>query len=123
MEEQLKSLEQQILALPINDRIRFTTLYNSSIHLFRKKTHKELGEENYGKKWSRDEEDTLQFLTEKCTPDEEISRIMKRSVKGITQHRQKSIASKNPALAKQLVANYTPSNPDPTFITPQHKNM
>jgi hypothetical protein len=123
MEQQLKNLEQQILALPTNERIRFTQMYYTSIIRFRKKTHTELGDENYGKCYSRDEKDAIQFMTEKGSTDEEIASFLKRSVKGITQQRQKLIALKNPALVKQLVSNYTPSNPDPSFITPQHKNM
>jgi hypothetical protein len=62
-------------------------------------------------------------MTEKGSTDEEIASFLKRSVKGITPQRQKLIALKNPTLVKQLVSNYTPSNPDPSFITPQHKNM
>ena len=107
----------------MNERIRFTHMYYTSIIRFRTKTHKELGEENYGKGYSRDEKDAIQFMTEKGSTDEEIASHLKRSVKGITQQRQKLIALKNPALVKQLVSNYTPSNPDPSFITPQHKNM
>jgi hypothetical protein len=123
MEDQLRSLEQQILALPTEERIRMTQIYNKSIVRFRTKTHKELGEENYGKGYSRQEKDTIQFMTEKGSTDEEIALHLKRSVKGITQQRQKLIALKNPAIVEQLVKNYAPSNPDPTFIIPQHKNV
>lgn len=123
MEEQLKKLEQQILELPMNERVRFTQMYYTSIIRFRTKTHKELGEENYGKGYSRVEKDAIKFMTEKGSTDEEIAHHLKRSVKGVTQQRQKLISVENPALVKQLVSNYTPSNPDPTFITPQHKNM
>ena len=123
MEEQLRSLEQQILALPTEERIRMTQIYYKSIVRFRTKTHKELGEENYGKGYSRQEKDTIQFMTEKGSTDEEIALRLKRSVHGITQQRQKLIALKNPAIVEQLVKNYAPSNPDPTFIIPQHKNV
>jgi hypothetical protein len=123
MEQQLQLLEQQILALPIEDRMRYTQMYYTSIIRFRTKTHKELGEENYGKGYSRDEKDAIKSMTEKGSTDEEIARHLKRSVKGITQQRQKLISVENPALVKQLVSNYTPSNPDPTFIIPQHKNV
>lgn len=120
MEQQIQALEQQILALPLNERIRFTRMYYTSIIRFRTKTHNELGEENYGKGYSRDEKDKIKFMTEKGSTDEEIALHLKRSVKGVTQQRQKLISVENPALVKQLVSNYTPSNPDPTFITPQH---
>lgn len=73
MEQQLKNLEQQILALPTNERIRFTQMYYTSIIRFRKKTHTELGDENYGKCYSRDEKDAIQFMTEKGSTDEEIA--------------------------------------------------
>lgn len=123
MELQLHALEQQILALPIEERQYFTRIYYTSIIRFRTKTHKELGEENYGKGYSLDEKDAIQTMTEKGSTDEEIAIHLKRSVKGITQQRQKLIAKTNPSLVKQLVANYSPSNPDPSFIIPQHKNM
>jgi|688.fasta_scaffold41016_7 hypothetical protein len=123
MELQLHTLEQQILALPTKDREHFTMIYYKSLLRFRTKTHKELGEENYGKGYSRDEKDAIQTMTEKGFTDEEIASHLKRSVKGITQQRQKLIVKTNATLVKQLVANYSPSNPDPSFIIPQHKNM
>ena len=123
MEQRIQLTEQEILALPIEECIQYTRMYNTSIIRFRTKTHKELGEENYGKGYSRQEKDMIQFMTEKGSTDEEIASQLKRSVKGITQQRQKLIALKNPAIVEQLVKNYAPSNPDPTFIIPQHKNV
>lgn len=120
MEQRIQLTEQEILALPIEECIQYTRMYNTSIIRFRKRIQDEKGNVNYGKGYSRDEKDAIKFMTEKGSTDEEIARHLKRSVKGIIQQRQKLISIENPALVKQLVSNYTPSNPDPTFITPQH---
>jgi intergrase/recombinase len=99
------------------------SIVDSYVSRLRTQTQKEKGNLKYKKRYSREEKDAIKFMTEKGSTDEEIARHLKRSVKGVTQQRQKLISVENPELVKQLVSNYTPSNPDPSFIIPQHKNV
>lgn len=122
IEQQLRNLEQQILALPTEYCTRITKMYNTSIIRFRRKTQKEKGNVKYNKRYSREEKDAIKFMTEKGSTDEEIAQHLERSVKGVIQQRQKLISVENPALATQLVSNWSPSNADPSFIIPQHTN-
>jgi quinol monooxygenase YgiN len=124
MEQQLQNTIQQISTMPIGGaRERMMFILDSGVSRLRTQTQKEKGNLKYNKRYSREEKDAIKFMTEKGSTDEEIAQHLKRSVKGIIQQRQKLISVENPALSKQLVSNWSPSNPDPSFIIPQHTSM
>ena len=123
MEQQLQSILQQISAMPIGGpRERMMSMLDSGVSRLRTQTQKEKGNVKYNKRYSREEKDAIKFMTEKGSTDEEIAQHLERSVKGVIQQRQKLISVENPALATQLVSNWSPSNADPSFIIPQHTN-
>lgn len=117
----LALLEQTVLKLPLTEREQIQTLYHKSLTRFRTASHKERGEINYGKTWKPEEEAFLRSLTNKGVPDEEIAKQLKRSIKGIQQHRQKNIVEHSPILSTLLVQKFTPECPDTNFIIPQHR--
>lgn len=114
-------IEQHILQLPLEEREQLQIVYHKSLTRFRTASHKERGELNYGKAWKPDEESLLRRLTNEGIPDEEIAKQLKRSVKGIQQHRQKNIVEYSPSLSTLLVQTFTPGVPDSDFIIPQHR--
>ena len=123
MEQQLHLIFQQMAAMPFVQRKCMMSIVDSYVSRLRTQTQNEKGNLKYKKRYSREEKDAIKFMTEKGSTDEEIARHLKRSVKGVTQQRQKLISVENPAQVKQLVSSWSPSNPDPSFIIPQHKNV
>jgi uncharacterized protein YwgA len=118
----LLQLETSILALSADDREKIQKVYHTSLTRFRTKTHRERGDDNYGKPYSSEEQKKIQELSNQGFSDEYIAQELKRSVKGVVQQRQKLIVTLNPEESNKLVKKFTPLEPCANFLIPQHTN-
>jgi hypothetical protein len=120
--DKLNELEGHILSLQTEDREMIQKVYHKSLTRFRKKSHKEHGEDNYGKTYSLEEQNKIQEFTNQGCSIEYIAKKLSRSPIGVKQQLQKLIVTKNPILSNTLVKNFIPLNPRTEFLIPQHQN-
>lgn len=116
----LQTLETTILALSTEDCEKVTKFYNSSVFKFRTKIHRERGDNNYRKRYSKEEKKTIQELINQGHTNEHIAELLNRTPDGISQQVQKLIVLNDPNTSKKLVKNFAPSKPRADLLIPQH---